>query len=114
MSSIHLKEFSEVITIDLEKLEMSVSYLAILINSFSINGFEGVKSASVTIFQNKNKINESFLEESQGKNAYFAGVVYKTMPTWSFKIMSAVGPGKSYTESEDLIRKNLIRVGFDW
>ena len=42
--------YDEVITIDLNKLHYSISYLAILINSFNGNGFTEVETATVSIF----------------------------------------------------------------
>ena len=46
-------------------------------------------------------------------NAVLAGILYKTMPTWSFLAVNDYGPGKVFTECEQLIIKGLEKVGFD-
>jgi hypothetical protein len=58
-------------------------------------------------------LNETFLGGGGTNNAFLSGVIYKTMPTWSFMSMSALSPGKVFTECEPLVTQNLEKVGFD-
>jgi tellurium resistance protein TerZ len=77
--------FNEVITIDLKKLSYEISYLGVLINSFNGDGFTSVETASVTILQGNNQVAQSMLAGAGRNNAVLAGIIYKTVPTWSYK-----------------------------
>ena len=43
--------FDEVISVDLNKLNYQISYIAILVNSFNGEGFGAVETATVTVMQ---------------------------------------------------------------
>ena len=46
-------------------------------------------------------------------NAVLAGIIHKTPPTWSYKQVQAYGPGKVFTECDEMVIKSLENVGFD-
>jgi len=71
-----------------------------LINAFNGDGFTKVETATVSIWQGQNKIGETFLGAAGSNNAVLSGVLYKTMPTWSFLGVTDYGPGKVFTECE--------------
>ena len=48
------KDFDEIITIDMQKMDLAINYLAIVINNFKESGFKGVSNASATILGEDN------------------------------------------------------------
>ena len=105
--------YDEVISIDLSRLNFAAQYLCILINSFNGEGFSKVETASVSIFQGSNKLDEVYLGEAGKNNTVLSCILTRTNPLWSFAHITAFGPGKVFTESDDLIMKNLEKVGLD-
>ena len=97
----------------MDKLNYSISYLAILINAYNGDGFTKVETATCSIFQGQMKIGETFLGAAGNNNAVLSGIIYKTMPTWSFLGVTNYGSGKNFTECDKLILDNLETVGFN-
>ena len=108
-----IEGYDEVIAIDLSKINFSVSYLAVLVNAFSGQGFSGVSQAGVSIWQGGNKIDDFWLKDAGDQNAVMSAVLFRTNPTWSFVNVNAVGSGTNFQESNDLIMNNLTHAGFD-
>jgi hypothetical protein len=103
-----------VIAINLKSLSNSVSYLAVLISSFTGVGFKGVETASVTIMQQDNKILEIPLGAIRTKdNSVLVCILYRKRGAWSIYNTTDFGPGKVFTECEELIQKNLVSCGLD-
>ena len=84
-----------------------------MINSYNGEGFSKVETASVSIFQGSIKLDEVYLGEAGNNNTELSCVLTRTNPLWSFSHITAFGPGKNFTECDDLIMKNLERVGLD-
>jgi len=46
-------------------------------------------------------------------NGVLSGILFKTMPTWSFLAVTDYDYGKVFTECEAMVIRNLEKVGFD-
>jgi hypothetical protein len=88
--------------------------MAVLINSFKGVGFKNVETASVSIMQQDNRLLEIALGAITTKdNAVLACIFHRNRGSWSIFNATAFGPGKIFTECEDLIQKNMVHCGFD-
>ena len=107
--------YDEVIRIDLQKVNHEINYLVVLLSSYQGVGFKNIETATVTIMQNSAKINEVFLGavRSDVNNTVLAAVIYKKQGQWHIFNSQDQSPGKVFTECEEVIKSNLIKVGFD-
>ena len=59
------------------------------------------------------KLHEVFIGGKKDANAICAAMMYRKNGVWSVMSSQDTGPGKVFTECEDLIKQNLIKCGFD-
>jgi stress response protein SCP2 len=78
--------------------------LAILINSFNGAGFGAVETATVSMMQGPVKLHEVFIGGKKDANAICAAMMYRKNGVWSVMSSQDTGPGKVFTECEDLIK----------
>lgn len=106
--------FDEFITIDTSKINFSTCYLPILINSFKGTGFNNVETATVTFLTNNERLFDIQLGGIRSENsACLACFIYRKDGGWSVYNCQMAGPGKVFTECEQLIEDNLKFVGLD-
>jgi hypothetical protein len=85
-----------------------------LINSFKGSGFNNVETATVTFIQDNQNIFEIMLGGINGANsACLACILFRKDGGWNVFKSQMAGPGKVFTECEQLIEDNLKFVGLD-
>lgn len=112
--------FDEVITIDLQKLDLSINYLSIVINNFSEGGFKGVSNASCKVLGEDNQ-EYHFIDLDEMKNAgaqdngILVGTLYRNKCNWYFLNQDLKVPGCWYGDEdcEKMIKQNLLYCKFD-
>jgi tellurium resistance protein TerD len=106
--------YDEIVTIDFKSVKNSVSYLAILISSYKGVGFKNIETASISIMQAEDKLLEIPLGGIRSKdNSLLAFVIYRNGGTWTLLNTNTFGPGKVFTECQDLINGGLVNCGLD-
>lgn len=105
----------EQILIDLSKVNFSVSYLCVLINSYQGQGFKLVETAFAKIRQNETSLVNIMLGQmmKSSENAVLVGFIYRKNGKWIVYNATVFGEGKVFSECEDLIKSNLKHVGFN-
>jgi len=95
-------------------INFGTCYLPILINSFKGTGFGNVETATLTFLENNQKIFEISVGGIRGDNsACLACILFRKDGGWSVYNSQMAGPGKVFTECEQLIEDNLKFVGLD-
>ena len=106
--------YDESITVNLPTINYTVSYLAILVSNAKGTGFNDQKASSIAVYQGSTLLTEIYLgRQDPSTNSVLVSLLRRVNPTWSYINVSTPGPGKNFTESENMIRSNLSMAGFD-
>ena len=106
--------YDETITVNLPTINYQVSYLAILVSNAKGTGFADSKTSCIAVYQGQAKLTEIYLgRQDPSTNSVLVSLMRRVNPTWSYINVSTPGPGKNFTESENMIRSNLYMAGFD-